>query len=400
MIVKRKKGNRKVITTFAIFAFFVLIFVFSSISREDSVPHSNMVDTKISQHSNVNITPNAKLTNEQFSNLAFESTPLKTSNFPLHNQIATAVRSLKYLKLIFSDKKEATPEHGTWIWTPILEMREDYIDSILLGAKENNINTIYVSIDSYLDIYILPKGDEKDARKKLFDEKISYFIKEANKLGIKVDAEAGWKNWTEKDNAYKPLAIIEYVKEFNSTHNYKFRGVQYDVEPYLLDKYEKEKESVLKDFVSLIDQTENSLQDTDIRLSIVVPSFYDERDKVTPKFSYGNSVDYVFGHIMNILERREGNSIIIMSYRNFAEGDDGAIAISKNEMRTVRNRVYNSKVIIAQETSDVPPPYITFHKKTKAHLLEQLEKIDNAFSSYESFGGTAVHYVNSYITLK
>ena len=397
MIVKRKTKSKKVISTF-ILAFFVVVFLFVSLDIDESAPHTNPIDTKISQHSNRNITPNAIITNQKFKDLAFESVSPK--NYLLKNQIATAIRSLKYLTLIFSDKEDATPEHGTWIWTPTLQMSEDYIDSIIIGAKENNINAIYLSIDSYLDIFALPKGIEKDRQKELFSEKISYFIKEANKMGIEVDAEAGWKNWAEEDNAYKPIAILEFVKEFNSINTYKFRGFQYDVEPYLLENYEAEKESVLKNFVSLIDQTEHFLEDSGLRFSVVVPSFYDKKDGMTPRFSYNGSLDYIFGHLMSILERREGNSIIIMSYRNFAEGEDGAIAISKNEMRTARNRVYNSRVIIAQETSDVPPPYITFHKKTKAHLLEQLNKIDNAFNSYESFGGTAIHYINSYLDLE
>lgn len=398
MGVKRKtKRNKRLIGMLAI-AIFILVSTFASIDMGRSTPHTNLIDTKISQYSNRNITPNAIITNKKFKDIAFESTVPK--NYPLKNHMATVVRSFKHWTFFLSKKEKLIEEKGTWLWTPTMQMTEEYMDSIIQGAKENNINTIYLSIDSYLDIFSMPEGNEKNKQKELFSEKLTYFIAEANKMGIEVDAEAGWKNWAENEHTYKPFTIVGFVKEFNSKNKIGFRGFQYDIEPYLLENYETEKDLVLKNFVALVDQTQSFLEDTDIKFSVVIPSFFDKKDKLTPKFSYGGNADYVFGHIMNILERRDGGSIIIMSYRNFALGDDGAIAISKNEMRTARSRAYDTKVIIAQETSDVPPPYITFHRTSKDHFLDQVSKIRNAFDSYNNFGGIAVHFANSYLALE
>lgn len=91
--------------------------------------------------------------------------------------------------------------------------------------------------------------------KKFFAVALEYFIKSANKKSIEVDAEAGWRNWAESGNKYKGLAIANFVKIFNANHTNKFRGFQYDVEPYLLDSYEKNKVGVLKNFIKLVDQT-------------------------------------------------------------------------------------------------------------------------------------------------
>jgi hypothetical protein len=83
----------------------------------------------------------------------------------------------------------------------------------------------------------MPNGKEKDEAKEKFENILKDFIKEANKNGIKVDAEAGWQNWAEPGNSYKANVVLDYVINFNKRNREKFRGFQYDVEVYLLPKY-------------------------------------------------------------------------------------------------------------------------------------------------------------------
>lgn len=393
--VKNKRKTKKIFLGLLVITFCTItasVFIGAS---EKSSPHNNIVDIKISQYSDKNITPNAVATNPEFKNIAFGPVPAK--NYVFQNQMASVVRTVKSF-LTYQGKKEK--EYGSWIWTPVLEMTPTYIESILSNAKANGVNVIYVSIDSYLDIFVMPESEEREANKKLFSDRLEYFIKEAKNRGIAVDAEAGWRNWAEGENVYKAFAIVNYVKNFNETRQNKLRGFQYDVEPYLLDSYEGNEASVLKNFIELVDNTEYFLGESSLRFSVAVPDFYDEKDKLTPKISYNGSKNYVFRHLLNILDRRPDSSIILMSYRNFAENDDGTIDISKNEMRTAKRGRYATKIIIAQETGEVPPPYITFHNTSKKYFSEQVEKINEAFNSYSNFGGIAVHYVNAYLALK
>lgn len=377
-----------------IFICSVVVSFFVLRNDNKPIPHRNLLDTKISQYSDKHITPNAVATNPEFKNISFETPPAKSTIFS--SQIATVVRAIK--SFTSSAKKEEIKEYGSWIWTPIMQMTPKYIESIISGTKKDGINTIYVSIDSYLDIFIMPKGTEREKQKEIFSKKLENFIILANKKGIEVDAEAGWRNWAEGENTYKAFAVVNFVKSFNETHQNKFRGFQYDVEPYLLDSYQKDKASVLKNFVKLVDQTEYFLASSTLKFSVVVPDFWDGKDKMAPKFSYNNKKDFVFGHLLNILDKRSNNSIIIMSYRNFAEGDDGAIEITKNEMQTAKK--YNTKIIIAQETGDVSPPYITFHNTSKNYLFKQIEKINANFGNHSNFGGIAVHYANTLVALR
>jgi hypothetical protein len=225
-------------------------------------------------------------------------------------------------------------------------------------------------------------------------------LRQARRNGIDVDAEAGWRDWAQAGHTYKAFAVVNYVKEFNKTQPYKFRGFQYDVEPYLLDEYKTDKETVLKEFLSLVEETRYALDENQLRFSIVIPEFFDGTEDMTPKFSYNGTRGYTIDHLLSILGEKQGTSIIIMAYRNFALGADGSVDISQKEINTADKRKYTTDIIVAQETGDVLPPYITFHNSTKEHLREELKKINTAFEDNPSFGGTAIHYVNAYLDLR
>lgn len=363
------------------------------------LPHHNLVDTQISQYSDKHITMNAIATDPQFKNIAFAPNDSTRPSF-FANQIAAVVKSLKSFMTPSVKKELSTKEYGSWIWTPIMSMSQNYMESVLSDAKVNGVNTIYISVDTYLDIFVMEKGVEKERQKKAYGDKLEDFIIRANKKGLSVDAEAGWRNWAEDENEYKAFAVVNYVKNFNETHQNKFRGFQYDVEPYLLKEYKKDPAAVLKKFVALIDKTEKFISKSPLKFSVVIPDFYDEKDGVVPKFSYNNKKLSVFEHLLDILERKPANSVIVMSYRSFANGYDGSIEVSENEMQTASQGAYQTKIIIAQETGDVPPPYITFYKTSKKYLGEQIERINTTFGSNPNFGGIAIHYVNAFLALK
>ncbi|HEY4528322.1 MAG TPA: hypothetical protein VJJ48_00640 [Candidatus Paceibacterota bacterium] len=385
----------KIVLAISLLLLISSFYLFTSGPRE-GLPHTNPVDKTISLNRRQNITENAKVSHERFSSLAFAE-PDKRSIFS--TQVADVVRTVKGVARDLGDREEVR-EYGTWIWTPVPQMTESYINGIITGAKANKVNVIYVSIDSYLDIYVLSEGAEKKRQEKAFGDKLENFIKLANKKGIEIDAEAGWQNWAEDKHEYKALAILEYVKRFNETREHKFRGFQYDVEPYLLKRFGYFPAAVLTDFVELVDKSESFLGESGIRFSVVIPDFFDDIDGVAPIFRYGARKDSVITHLLDILERREGSSLILMSYRNIAEGADGSIEISQNEFQTAKRGFYGTKIIVAQETGDFPPPYITFHGTSKRYLNSEVTKINKTFDQHANFGGIAIHYVNSFLDLR
>ena len=340
------------------------------------------------QYSDTHITENAKATDQRFKYLA----TYKKESF-----LASVISSFQTsANTAIATTNE--PEKGTWLWTPTLDLTPAYWNPIIADAKKNGIHNIYLSIDSYLDIYVMPGGPEKEAKKKAFDGILENFIAAAHKNNMTVDAEAGWRNWAEPWNEYKAFAIVDYVREFNATHSEKFRGLQYDIEPYLLDSYEMNKVTVLRNLVDLINETVMRLDKSDIALSVVIPDFYDSTSEETSQFFYGWRYDYAFDHLLRVLERRPGSQLIVMAYRNRSDGADGSIAISKDEIKTADD--YHTKVIVAQETGKVLYSYTSFYNTSRPYFDAQIRNIQEAFDADPSYNGIAIHYINALLELE
>lgn len=293
-------------------------------------------------------------------------------------------------------------EYGSWVWTAPVDMTEEFKKSVLDTASSNGINVLYVTVDDYLNIHNMPDGEEKNIKKKAFSDSLESFIKEAKEKGIAVDAEAGWRDWAEASQKWKATVIVDYVKEYNSTHTYKLRGFQYDVEPYLLPSYNKtsNRALLLKNFVQLVDETVTKLQGSDLAFTVVIPHFYDDAQKWTPSFTYGGNTTYTFNHLLNILDKRSNSNIILMSYRNFASGEDGTIDISQIEIQEASAMKAKTKIIVAQETGEVDPDYATFYGTSKAEYLKQISLVNSMFNSYSNFGGMAVHHIETIKVLR
>lgn len=355
----------------------------TEVSQKTNTPNKKIVYVR--QYSDKNITENAKNADPKFKNITFSD---KTS------LLGNVISSI--------DKSTYTPstseENGTWLWTPILQMTPEYISQIITESKNKGIKNIYLSIDSYLDIFVIPESEEKEILTKKFDENIRYFIQSANNSGMTVDAEAGWRNWAETGNSYKAFATLNYAVNFNKKNTLKFRSFQYDVEPYLLDYYEDEKKAVLGNLVNLIDESVAWLDGSNLTLTVVVPEFFDETYKETPKIFYAGKTLSPAEQILRVLDKREGSKLIVMSYRNFSKGENGIIDITKNEIDTANK--YNTKIIVAVETGDVEPPYITFYNTRKSHYQRQLGYMKDEFRDEKSYGGIATHFVNSFIELR
>lgn len=292
-------------------------------------------------------------------------------------------------------------EYGTWIWESPIQMSYAKAVQMLEYAAKENFTVVYITIDDYLHVAALSAGETKETRKQEYFTALNRIVVKAQELGVAVDVEGGWKDWGNPKNTWKGYALIDFVKEYNQLYpRAKVRGLQYDVEPYLLAAYEKDKPSVLIPFIEFIDESTAQMEEVDAQFSIVIPHFYDSTQKWTPILTYNGETAYPFTHLLNILDRKAGSSIIIMSYRNFFEGSDGVEGLSVPELKEASASGHSTKVIVAQETGDVEPDYVTFFGLPKEDLTYQLSTINASFAKYRSFGGSAVHYLDTYLELE
>lgn len=291
-------------------------------------------------------------------------------------------------------------EQGIWIWNFPSQMLSSTADAQLKQLQVNGFTVVYITIDDYLDIASMPAGTAKTAATQTYFSNLSKFVAKANALGMQVDAEGGWRDWAKSENRFKGFTLIDMVKQYNAANPAtKLRGFQYDVEPYLLPEYETSKASVLLDYVTFIDQSVQRLAGTDIKFSMAIPHFYDDAQAWTPSFAYNGKTTFAFNHLLNILEKKPGSTILLMSYRDTFDGANGTRQISETEVKEA-SAGYSTNIIVSQETGNVDPAYVTYYGGTRADVMNALSQIQTGFGSYSRFGGTAVHYMDSFLEMK
>jgi hypothetical protein len=293
---------------------------------------------------------------------------------------------------VSADVLPLTPgeEAGVWEWTPADQMSTVQMQDAVNAAAVNKFNVIYLTVDDYL-----AASDTAG-----YERSVGSFIALAAQKGIAVDAEAGWRDWAQPQNAGNAGRIAAWVAAYNAAHAQKFRGVQFDIEPYLLPQYANDEGDVLTQEVVLIDQLVQQDKTLGLPLAIVIPHFYDEGEGWTPEITVDGVLDYPYRQILRLLnELPPGNGRIIeMAYRNFASGSDSAIALSQQEVNDADGT--NVKVVIAQETGPVSPSYVTFAGTSRAQLFAQIAAINGAFASDTAFQGVAIDYLDPYLQLQ
>ncbi len=297
-------------------------------------------------------------------------------------------------------KVSPSKELGIWVWDSPKKMTTAYASKVISVSHSNGFNVIYLTIDDYVPIS-QESGSQKDQDTKEYMKALAAFVQSAQQSGIQVDAVGGAKDWALPENRWKGYALIDFVKLYNETYpNAPIRNLQYDVEPYLLSDYDSDKASILKQYVEFIDQSAQRMKEVPAGFSVVIPHFYDKNQNWTPSITYNGVNAYTYTQLLRVLAQKNNTEMLIMAYRNFLDGDNGVQKISQEEIQEASSGNYHTKIIVAQETGDVSPDYVTFHDYPKVSLYDALSQIQSRFGSYRSFGGTAVHYFDSFMKLE
>jgi hypothetical protein len=281
-----------------------------------------------------------------------------------------------------------------WFWESPAQMTEQAAITALDAVKAQGINAVYITIDDYLDVIDVPAGSIRDNAIKNYSAKVSKFISLANTRGIVVDAEGGAKDWVNPGKTQYASTLLKYVNDYNKSNSIKFRGMQYDIEPYLLPNYETDKGTVLKSYITLIDNLVQQNKSYGLPISLAVPHFYDSVNQWTPVINHNGKNAYTFTHLLNLLDQAPGSKLMIMAYRDTATG---TIDISKDEIN--ESKGHNTKVIVAQEVGNVDPNYVTFFGKTYSYFKQQVGLINTNFQNQSSYAGTAVNYLEPFLEL-
>ncbi|KRE54895.1 hypothetical protein [Phycicoccus sp. Soil748] len=198
----------------------------------------------------------------------------------------------------------------------------------------------------------------------------------ADEAGLRVDALGGDPGWVDNPT----WVVNSWLKPALATG--LFTGVHVDIEPYTTAAWTTNRKAVVKRYLSTLDTLRTAAGTAPIEADI--PFWYDEIA------ANGSTLDRE--------TIRRTTAVTVMAYRNLADGVDGSIALSANEIQAGAD--LGRQVRIGQETTflgtDPTEVKQTFFGQGLTQMESQLSRITAAYAGSPSFAGLAVHDAAGY----
>jgi hypothetical protein len=127
---------------------------------------------------------------------------------------------------------------------------------------------------------------------------------------------------------------------------------------------------------------------TSLSLTVDIPFWFDDIETIT----YKSVTKPLNQHVQDIADR-----IVIMDYRDFAEGNDGIIFHAQDEI-TYAN-IISKDIVIGIETKDIEPEKLTFFEEGEVVVESQFALVEQVFQANSAFDGFAIHDYSGYSAL-
>lgn len=268
------------------------------------------------------------------------------------------------------------PILAMWVWDARLAADSGSRSRLIKFSQRHGIDTLYLS--AY------------DLRTPM-DERYRQFNRQAHQAGISVHALAGDPRWGKPQYHHVPLEWVRSVRRFNAeaAEPERFDGVHTDVEVYLLAKTWKEQPQVLLGgYLDLNAKIARELAEDPAVFGVDIPFWFD--DDLSYRILWNGAVKAPSQHVLDTVD-----TVTVMAYRNFAEGDDGTLRLVSLEMNYADS--IGKRVVIGQETQEnLYPDYVTFGGTSSKVLFQEMDKIRKMIGERPSFGGFALHHYESY----
>lgn len=281
---------------------------------------------------------------------------------------------------------------AAWIWRYPTELNGDIAATVDFAASEN-INTLYVYIDEYVDIFEMPDGEPKTKKLAEYNDALRNIIGKAKEKNIKVHALSGNPNYGYDSHSYIPPILLEHVYEFNRDNpDTQFAGLQFDIEFYDDQRFFGGTEEYTQYFLDLVDSLAIKTQELDkeysqsLRLGFVIPFWFDRPNDYFAK--------PILPSIINSLKRLPDPYLVVMAYRNEVDGDGGVMDIAKDELKAAEGTPV--KVVIAQELVENKEKKITHFGKSRDAIKQDFVKIIDEAKAYSSFEGLSINELDAY----
>ena len=268
------------------------------------------------------------------------------------------------------------PVLAMWVWDARLVSDSLSRSRLLQFCRQHEVDTLYLS--AY------------DLRSPM-EERYRQFNRLAHQAGLSVHALAGDPRWGKPQYHHIPLEWVQSVLQFNAAaaEPERFDGIHTDVEVYLLTKTWKEQPQVLLGgYLDLNAKIVQEISQGHLKFGVDIPFWFD--DDASYRILWNGAVKVPSQHVLDTVD-----TVTVMAYRNFAEGDDGTLRLVSLELNYADQ--IGKPVVIGQETQEnLYPAYVTFGGTSCSALYREMKKIKDAVGDRPSFGGFALHHYESY----
>jgi len=257
------------------------------------------------------------------------------------------------------------PGRAVWVWQSQVVTNTAWRAAFLTFARDRKLTAAYIYA------YDLLPGQEA-----AFQEFLTL-------AGLQVECLAGDPSWALTENHENVLSFVRAVVVFAQTlpPGSNLAGVHLDVEPYVLPEWKTDQAAVITQYLEMLEASHQALAGSGLRLSVDTPFWFD-----TISAEYGGRTRPLNQHVQDIADR-----VVLMDYRDVAEGDDGIIQHAAVEMLYAAQ--IGRQVVISVETNDVAPEpeKVTFYEEGQQEMEDALAVVLDTYGGNLAFGGIAIH---------
>ncbi|MDR0271148.1 hypothetical protein [Paenibacillus sp.] len=249
-------------------------------------------------------------------------------------------------------------QKATWLWDTT---RIENPGNILTFCKEQNVNVIFLQIQKSVEV-----------------EQYMQFISAAHDENISVHALDGRPEWAYRKQQREADQLIEWVLDYNRKVPVKarFTGIQLDVEPYQLRRWERDQTGVVSEWSRNMEEWTDKGRAGGLYMSAAVPFWLGKIKAV-------DGSDDLSRWMLD-----QFDALAVMSYRDSGQK---MVDLSK-EMLNEADRLGKS-IWIGMELGDTEEgAHVSFFGKPLPVMEEEMRIVYRLSESHSSFAGVAVHH--------
>ena len=298
--------------------------------------------------------------------------------------------ALALLGLALAGGARAAPAAGdraVWVWE-----RESYAMVESQAAADRAFAFMHARGIDVLYLY----ADAWQGRTLVADDAAAYrrFIARAHAEGLRVYALLGsaalhTEEYVLPARRRQARAMFRRVLDYNAAAapGARFDGVNYDIEPHLLDAWDTRREALLRGFLDMaadFDRLRRRAGQPNLAVGPAMPFWWDNI-----RIAWRGRTRPMSEHVADL-----GDYVALMDYRNAADGRDGIVAHAREEMAYAARA--GRKVVIGLDFTPGDPPKTSFHGLGEADLARTLAATAQAYAGDPAFGGFAFHHYRAY----